>query len=128
MDEISSPLRLTFLIHFFVGIIFGLIYLIFLEFYNTLVGWTYDDPIAGRVLGAALIGFGVASLLAWRETEWVKVKIIVQMEIVWLTIAVVAQFWAAFTLFPPIVIWVNIGLMIVFLVAFIWFYWRQEKG
>ena len=79
-------------------------------------------------MGAALIGFGFSSLLAWRETEWIKVKIIVQVEMVWLTVAVVALFWMAFTLLPPIMIWVNIGLMLVFLIAFIWFYWRQEKG
>jgi hypothetical protein len=131
-EQISKPLKLAFLLHFFVAIIFGLIFLLFIEVYVDVTGWPYLDPIAGRTLGAAFIGFGMASLLCWRETEWSKVKIIVQMEITWLIIGTVAQFWAVFTMFPsiipPFIVWVNIVIMLVFCIAFSWFYYRQEMG
>ncbi len=127
-EKISKPLKLAFLLHFFVAILFGLTFLLFIEFYVEVTGWPYLDPIAGRVLGAAFIGFGMASLLCWRETEWTKVKITVQMEITWLIVAIVAQFWIVFTLGLPIMGWVNVVIMLVFCIAFSWFYYRQEMG
>jgi len=62
-EKISKLLKITFLVHFFVAIVLGLIFLIFLEFYVIISSWLYLDPIAGRTLGAAFIGFGMASLL-----------------------------------------------------------------
>ena len=129
-EDISKLLKLTFLVHFFVAILFGLVYLIFLEFYVEVTGWLVVgyDPIAGRTLGATFIGFGVGSLLCWRETEWVRVKIVVQMEIAWLIIGTIVQFWAAFSLFTPIIIWLNIVVCLFFAIAFSWFYYIQEMG
>jgi hypothetical protein len=127
-EMISKLLKLTFLVHFFVAILFGLVYLIFLEFYVEVTSWPYYDPIAGRTLGAVFIGLGMASLLCWRETQWAKVKIVVQMEITWLIIGTIVQFWAAFYYLPPIIIWLNVVVCLFFCIAFFWFYYRQEMG
>jgi len=48
------------------------------------------------------------------------------MEITWLIIGIVVHFWAAFALFPPIMVWVNLVIMLAFCIAFSWFYYRQE--
>jgi hypothetical protein len=128
-EEISKLLKLTFLIHFFVSIIFGLAFTVIVELYLGFIGWPYpDDPITGRILGAMFLGLGAASLLAWRETRWENVKIIVQMEIVWLVIGIVVHFWGIFTLALPFMMWVQVVILIVFLVAFTWFYFDQEMG
>jgi hypothetical protein len=129
-ETISKPLKLTFLVHFFVAILFGLVYLVFLEFYVEVTNWPYWDPIAGRTLGAMFIGLGMASLLCWRETQWAKVKIVVQMEIAWLIIGTIVQFWGAFFPIPhpPIIIWLNVIVCLIFCIAFCWFYYRQEMG
>jgi hypothetical protein len=129
-DQISKPLKLTFLIHFFVSIFFGLIFLLMIEAYRDFIGWPYLDPVVGRLLGAAFVGMAASSLLAWRETEWEKVKIVVQLEMVWCavgSIVMIASFFV-FTVDPlPIFMtWFNIGLLLAFFVAFTWFYFQQE--
>jgi hypothetical protein len=126
-EEVTKLLKLTFLIHFFVAAIFGLLFTVMVEVYFDVIGWNYKgDPVTGRILGAALLGFAGASLLAWRESKWESVKIVVQMEIVWLIIGTAVQIFAVFA-FPglPFMIWVQIGILIFFLVAFVWFYYDQ---
>ncbi len=126
-EEISKLLKITFLIHFFVAVIFGLVFTVIVEIYLELVGWPYDDPVTGRVLGAVFLGFAVSSLLSWRETKWESVKIVVQMEIAWLIIGTAVHFFAIFTdPLLPFIIWVQVAILIVFLVAFTWFYYDQE--
>ena len=129
-EEITKLLKLTFLIHFFVSIIFGLIFLLLSDYYLSITGWPSIDPIVGQplsgTLGATFIGFALSSLLAWRETEWIKVKLIVQMEIGWLVIGLNFNLWIAFTYFPPIIIWLHIFVFLVFLIAFSWFYYIHE--
>jgi len=129
-EDISKLLKLTFLIHFFVAVIFGLVFTVLVEAYFNFIGWLYlDDPVTGRVLGAMFLGLAAASLLSWRETKWESVKIVVQMEIVWLIIGIAVQIFAIFA-FPglPFMIWVQTGILIFFLVAFMWFYYDQEWG
>ena len=126
-EEISKLLKITFLIHFFVAVIFGLVFTVIVEIYIDLINWPYPDPITGRVLGAVFLGFAVASLLSWRETKWESVKIVVQMEIAWLIIGTAVHFFAIFTEpLLPFIIWVQAAILIVFLVAFTWFYYDQE--
>jgi len=129
-EEITKLLKLTFLIHFFISIIFGLIFLLLSDYYLNITGWPIIDPRVGHslsgTLGASFIGLALSSLLAWRETEWIKVKIIVQMEIAWLALGVIVNLWVAFSLFPPIIIWVHIIIFFMFLIAFSWFYYIQE--
>ena len=128
-ENVTKLLKLLFLIHFFVAAIFGLLFTVLVELYVGVVGWPlYDQaPITGRVLGAAFLGFAAASLLAWREEKWESVKIVVQMEIVWLIIGAAVQIFAVFA-FPglPFMIWIQIAILLFFLVAFAWFYYDQE--
>ena len=125
----SITLKLTFLIHFFVAVIFGLLFTVLVELYVEVVGWPYLDPVTGRILGAVFLGFAAASLLSWRETKWERVKIVVQMEIVWLVIGTAIHFWAVFTdPLLPFMIWVQTGILLFFVVAFLWFYYDQEWG
>ena len=90
-ENVSKLLKLTFLIHFFVSVIFGLLFTVLVELYVGVIGWPYLDPVTGRVLGAVFLGLAAASLLSWRETKWESVKIVVQMEIVWLIIGTAVQ-------------------------------------
>ena len=128
-EEISKMLKLLFLIHFFVAAIFGLLFTFLVELYLGVIGWPtyYTDPVTGRVLGAVFLGLAAGSLLAWRETKWESVKIVVTMEIVWLLIGTAVHIFAFFA-FPglPFMIWVQTGILVFFLVAFVWFYYDQE--
>ena len=125
-EEISKLLKLTFLIHFFVAAIFGLVFTILLDLYVGVVGWPETDQITGRVLGAVFLGLAAGSLLSWRETKWESVKIVVQMEIVWLAIGLAVHIWAILTQDFILIIWFQVVILAIFLGAFIWFYYDQE--
>ena len=126
-EKISKLLKLAFLIHFFVAVIFGLVFTLLIEIYVELVSWPYEDFVTGRVLGAMFLGLAVASLLSWRETKWESVKIVVQMEIAWLVIGTTVHFFAIFTdPLLPFMIWIQTAILLIFLIAFIWFYYDQE--
>ena len=125
-ENISKLLKLTFLIHFFVAVIFGLVFTVLVELYVDFVGWPYQDFITGRVLGAVFLGFAAASLLSWRETKWESVKIVVQMEIVWLALGIVVHIWAMLTDVFIFMLYVQAVILIFFLAAFIYFYYDQE--
>lgn len=127
--QISKQLKIMFLVHFFVSIIMGLVFLIFVESFTALIQWPNADPVAGRLLGASLLAFSTSSLLAWRETEWLKVKLIVQMEIVWCAVGSIILLVCVFipTFLLPFFTWVFIVLLLFFLIVFVWLYFQQEK-
>lgn len=127
-EEISKLLKILFLVHFFVAVIFGLIFTFVVEYYVSITGWPYLDPVTGRILGAVFLGLAVASLLAWRETKWHHVKIIVQMEITWLAIGTIIHIYSIFMFPVPIIIWLQTVIFIFFFVAFTWFYYDQEMA
>jgi len=128
MEEISKALKLIFLIHFIASFLLGIVFLLFTETFVSLTGWGYLDPVAGRILGASIVGFAIGSLLAWRETEWQKVKIVVLVELTWLGVGLVTAIICAFIFYPSWVIWLIIGLFALFLVAFGYFYYLHESG
>lgn len=61
--QISSGLKKMFLLHFIVGIVFGLMFLLFPIVYGNVVDWKVRDPGAFRLVGAAMLGFATTSLL-----------------------------------------------------------------
>ena len=131
-ELISKQLKIMFLVHFFIAVFFGLVFLIFIEGFVSFIGWPsqYLDPVIGRLLGAALIGFASSSLLAWRETQWLKVKLVVQMEIVWCAIGSIVLLVSLFmpTILPlPFFTWVITIVFLFFLIVFTWYYFQHER-
>ncbi len=123
-EEIPKGLYWIFLVHFFVGAFFGVVYLIFAETLIGTIGWPYNDPVMTRLLGGALIALGTSSLLAWREKELDKVKLVVEMEMVWLVIAVVVSIWGAIVTGNWLA-WLSFGLFVAFLVGFGNYYFKS---
>jgi hypothetical protein len=60
--EVPPSLRTWFLVHFVVDLAAGLPLLFAPEAALRLVGWSAVDPVATRLVGAALLGIGVQSL------------------------------------------------------------------
>jgi hypothetical protein len=122
--QISSGLRTTFLVHFVVALIFGLIYLLIPGAWGTLINWPIQEPAVYRLLGAAMLGFGTSSWLAYRETAWDRVKIVILMEIVWTILGTLVMLWGLIFAGLPAFGWVNAVLLGAFAVAFSMFYFR----
>jgi len=120
--QVKPGLRITFLVHFIVALIFGLTYLLIPDVWGNLVGWPALDPVINRILGAALLGYGVSSILAYRETAWEKVIIVVRAEIVWTTLGALVMLYALLFAGAPAIGWLNAVLLAGFAVAFSVFY------
>ena len=125
--EIITGLKATFLIHFIVGLILGIIFLLFPIELGTLMGMSIMEPETWRLLGAAIMGFTISSIFAAREKEWEKVKILVEAEIVWTILGtIVIGYWLIFAS-GPVLGWLFFIILTAFAVAFILFYYQQEK-
>lgn len=122
--QISSGLKTTFLIHVIVGGIFGLIYLLIPDVWGDLISWPVKDLTSSRIIGAAVLGFAASSWFAYKEITWEKVKIVVQMEIVWTILATLVLMWGLIFAGLPAFAWLNTVIMAGFAAAFIGFYPR----
>jgi len=123
----SSGLKTTFLVHFILALIFSLPILFAPSIYVSLMGFPAQEPLLGayRLLGAAILAFGVSSWLAYKETAWERVKIVVQMEIVWTVLATLIFLWGLLAGPLPSLAWLNALIMAAFAVAFSLFYFRR---
>ncbi len=125
--EISKPLELILLINFILGVIIGFIFLFIPDVYCELVGYTITDKGTFRLIGAASFSLSGGSFLAYRSKDWEKVKLIIVMEIIWLISATGAMFYWIIFENGPIAGWVIEIMFIFFLVAFIYFWFQEEK-
>lgn len=124
--QISSGLRITFLIHFYVALVFGLIYFLVPQFYGAVINWTVQDPAVFRLLGAAMLGIAFTSLLSYKNPVWEKVKIVVLMEIVWTVLGAIATVWGILFEGLPAIGWMNAVILAVFAFLFVLFYQREK--
>lgn len=122
--QVSSVLKTTFLVHFFVALVFGLIYLLIPDVFGRLINWPIQEPAMYRIIGAAILGYGAGSWLAYRETVWEKVKIVVQMEIIWTILGTIVMVWGMFLADLPAFGWVNTLILAGFAAAFSVLYFR----
>lgn len=121
--QISSGLKATFLVHIIVGAIFGL-GMLFFPFSWSVLGVPVQEPEMYRLVGAAILGFSASSWWAYRETSWWRVKIVVQMEIVWTVLATLVILWGLIFVGLPAIEWMNAIIMAAFAAAFSYFYSR----
>jgi len=125
--QISNGLKNTFIFHFIVAIVFGLTYLLIPDTWATIVQWPLRETFPYRLLGAALLGFGVSSWLAFKNPLWESVKIVVVMEIVWCGLGTVVMLWGMVIQRLPAIGWLNTVLMVFFTVTFGFFLIREKS-
>jgi hypothetical protein len=126
--QISSGLKTTFLIHFVVAGIFGLVLLLVPRMWGNLAGLEIVKTAIYRLVGAALLGFAASSWLAYKETVWERVRIVVQMEIVGSALGALVILWGlAFEGLPPLE-WMNVVILAGFAIAFAFFYSRARAA
>ena len=125
MKKISSGLRTLFLVHFIVGLVFGLPLLFIPGIFMGLLGISVPDVEPYRMVGAAILAFTASSWYCYQAAEWDRVKIVVQAEIVWTVLAALALLYGLLFAGLPAAEWINAILMAGFAVAFIYFYSKK---
>jgi len=127
--QVSSGLKYTFVAHAIMMGIFALVYLFFPILWGDLTGCLSNRvPQVFRLFGTSLLGYGIGSLLAYRESTWEKVMIWTQMAcITHILFAVVILLALLFWELPPIG-WLYFVVTSGFAIAFNAFYPRKNPN
>ena len=81
-EEYNIVLKITFLIHVILGAIIGIGLYIIPSIFLPLLGMSFIEP-STRLFGAAILALAIGSVLALATKEWVRVRIIVEVQIFW---------------------------------------------
>ena len=87
MKQVPNSLRTWFVIHFYADMLFGIPLLLFPEFIMPMLGWGAIDPIATRVVGAALMGIGIESYLG-RNASLEVFRAMLNLKVIWSSSAI----------------------------------------
>ena len=122
MKQLPSSLRVWFVIHFVFDMIFGIPLLLFPEAVMPLLGWTSVDPIATRVVGAALMGIGLESYLG-RNANIEVFRAMLNLKVIWSSSAILG-IGLGILKGGPKAGWLFLGIFVIF--WFVWlYYWRK---
>ena len=80
--DVPKSLRVWFVINFVLDIIIAIPMLLVPELLLPLLGWSVVDPITSRLVGAALLGIGVESLIG-RNASRDVFKAMLNLKILW---------------------------------------------
>jgi hypothetical protein len=122
----SQGLKITFLIHAIVALIFGIVMYLIPGRFVGLIGWQPFDSNMTRGFAAALLALAVSSWFGYRAARWEEVRIVVQMEIAFTVLGAVAGLYGFFVKGAPVLIWVAIVIWVAFAAAWIYFYSRAR--
>ena len=121
----SKGLRITFLIHAIVALVFGGLLFLRPVSWALLVNWTPFDGDMTRIYGAALLALAFGSWLGYRAKRWEEVRILVLMEIVLTVLSAVGELWGLLFRYTPAFAWVAVVVWAAFAAAWIYFYLRR---
>ncbi len=127
VDEISKGLRILFILEFIVANIYGITYLFFTEWYIEFVAWPFNDPIVGRMLGVSLMTYGLTSLIAYLRKNWDSAKLAVELQIFWHILALFVVIGGGIVLDLVGDTFIFIVILSPFLVAFLYFYFKELR-
>lgn len=126
-NELSKGLRILFILEFIVANIYGITYFFFTEWYIAFVAWPFDDPIVGRMLGVSLMTYGITSLIAYLRNNYDTAKLAVELQIFWHILALFVVIGGGVILDLMVDIWIFIVILSPFLVAFLYFYFKEMR-
>jgi hypothetical protein len=125
MNKISSGLKTLFLVHFIAALVFGLLQLLIPGMFFRWFGMSIKDALPYRIVGAAVLAFAASSWLCYKAAEWNKVKIVVQAEIVWASLAALVSLYGVLFAGMPATMWIQVIIMAGFAAAFIYYYTKK---
>ena len=122
MNAIPNGLRTWFVIHFVADVLFAIPLLFFPQVLLNLFGWGVYDPIMSRLVGAALMGIGVESLLG-RNANADTFRAMLNLKVIWASSALFA-FGVGIAEGAAPIAWALMGIFAVFWC--VWVYYRLK--
>ncbi|HEY5730600.1 MAG TPA: hypothetical protein VIS72_11145 [Anaerolineales bacterium] len=124
MNEVPDSLRTWFVIHFVADMLTGIPLLLFPELIMPFLGWTMIDPIATRVVGAALMGIGIESYLG-RNAGIEVFRAMLNLKVIWSSSAILGiglGIWKGGAQAG----WLFLSIFFIFWCVWV-YYWRRLK-
>jgi hypothetical protein len=122
---VPQALKIWFVIHFVVDMLFAIPMMFAPIFTLELFGWGNVEPITTRLVAAALFGIGIESYLG-RNASLENFQEMLNLKIIW-SLGAIATFSIAiltdFQNWPPFG-WALLGIFILF--NSVWIYWRWK--
>ena len=106
-------------------LVFGLGYLLVPQTTLGFVGIQTHELEVYRLLGAAMLGLAYGSWLAYRETAFERVRIVLGIEVVWPALGTLVMLYALLITGFPAGAWLNAIILAAFAVAFGLYYFRK---
>ena len=119
---VPDRLRFWFIVHFAIDFLFAVPLLLAPEFTLNLFGWTTVDPLASRLVGAALMGIGGESLLG-RNASVEVFRAMLDLKIIW-SLGAIFGIGASMAGGGPVMGWVVLGIFVAF--CALWSYYRLQ--
>lgn len=123
-STVPLSLRRWFVVHFAIDVVIAVPLLLAPEWLLPRLGWLFVDPITSRLVGAALMGIGVESLLG-RNAGAETFRAMLNLKIIWSASATFGLGLGLLKGGPPVA-----GLFLVVFVAFlgVWVHYRLRLG
>jgi len=121
MKKTPRSLKIWFIIHFLIDIIFGLPLLFIPKLTLTFLGFTTIETLTARLLGAALIGIGGTSFLI-KDKKLEQFKALLLLKIVWSSAAILAILLTLYQGAPKIT-WLILIVFVIF--SAVWYYYNK---
>lgn len=118
--EVPKSLRTWFVVHFALDFIFAVPLLLVPEQIMPLFGWASVDPVTSRLVGAALMGIGVESLLG-RNASLETYQAMLNLKIIWSSSAIIG-IGLGLAAGAPAAAWAFLGIFVFF--WGVWAYYR----
>lgn len=121
MPTIPLSLRLWFKLHFLIDLLFAIPLIIAPSWILSLFGFTDITPLLARLIGAALVGIGGASLFTKTKEQF---EIMLTLKIIWSVTAIIGLLWSLAE-GAPASMW---GILMVFvLFSGVWVYYKWKR-
>jgi len=119
-SKVPQSLRIWFLIHFFVDIIFAIPLLLIPSWILGRLSIVTTETITARLVGAALMGIGGASFFSYKKSKE-SYDILLTLKIIWSVTALIAL---ALSLYAGAqnILWLIIGIFAIF--SAVWIYYK----
>lgn len=121
---VPPSLRIWFVIHFVADMLFAVPLLLVPEFLLGFFGWSCVDLISARLVGAALVGIGVQSLLGRNESVE-TFRSFLNLKIIWSATATLGILASMLQGAPPFG-WAFFGIFLGF--NLVWTHYRIRLG
>jgi len=121
---VPSALRTWFVIHFVADVVFALPLFVAPRAFLELLGWHEVDPLATRMVAAALFGIGIQSYLGRNEGAE-AFRGMLNLKVIWASTATLGIV-ASIAQGAPAMAWGFAGIFAGF--GSVWAYWRRQLG